>query len=106
MSALGQFLSVADHMKRRQKTAARATRGNVLADRIAIDKDVPIPPARVRGGWPVKGYTAVLRRMVPGDSVRLPIGQAYAAAMATRVFGSGAYVSRSEGQGTRVWRTR
>ena len=104
MSAISQFSIIAERLQRRTK--ARKVRGDALADHIRIDKDVPIPAARSRGGWAIKGYTAVMRRMQPGDSVHLPIGQAYCAAMGARILGQGCYATRSEGSGTRVWRTR
>lgn len=106
MSALRQFSLAAERLAFQRMKRARAERGGAMADQIPIDKGVPIPPACDRGGWPIKGYAAVLRRLEPTDSVRLPLSQAAAGAMANRVLGSGCYVTRAEGSHTRIWRTK
>ena len=104
MSALASFAGVAARMAMQRK--ARSARGEALVGNFQIDKGIPIPPRTGRGGAPLKGYTAVLRRLQRGDSVRLPLAQAAAGCLALRILGSGCFVTRAEGGHTRVWRIK
>lgn len=70
-----------------------------------IEKGIPIPPDPKPRGW---GLAALLREMVPGDSVfiknRKP-RQLGGAMQECRIKGW-VMVKRSEGTGTRVWRIK
>ncbi len=67
---------------------------------LKIDKGVQIPPRRA------DGMAAALRKMKRGDSVLLPTDMSSARASAHRELGKGCYASRSEGEGTRIWRIK
>ena len=61
-----------------------------------VETGVPLPPE------PMKGATAVLRALKPGESAHFP--NLHAAALAFRILGRGHYRSRKERGGVRVWR--
>lgn len=74
--------------------------------RYTIERGIPIPPRGGRNGAPHNGVVAVIKKLRKGESVLLPIGFHAANAHAWKYIGAGCYVTRKEGAGTRVWRTR
>lgn len=65
-----------------------------------IEKNVPVP-----GPWiNAPRWAPTLRKMVPGDSVVLPIDTKNAWACAKQIFGKGNFICRKVDGGTRIWR--
>lgn len=71
-------------------------------DKFKIEKGIPIPPM-ANGG---NGFSEVLRKLKKGDSVYLPTTVHKISSTAHGIFGKGNYATRTEGDGTRVWRTK
>lgn len=70
-----------------------------MTAQLVIESGVPLPTRR-------KGYYALLRRMKRNQSLFMPETQDYVNALAWQIFGKGAYQTKKESGGCRVWRVR
>lgn len=73
--------------------------------KLRIEKNVPLPRPHL-----LKGHRDLMRRMVPGDSLWLPINQRGASRTASEIFGTGNFRTRKEVKhgidGVRLWRVK
>lgn len=67
-------------------------------NQVKIEKNVPIPQPT--------GIGAVMRRMNVGDSALFRENIGCVRSVAFQIFGPGKYVTRKDGDGLRVWRTK